>query len=183
LVVDLPLIAREAITAFLSGESFKPSASEAELKVLAKRWDHAAGVFVTLWYLGQKGRELRGCIGRHSREHHSIIAEVADLAVAAATEDPRFEPVQLSELKNIKVEVSILGSLEKIKSENQLDPHRFGVLVESGRKHATLLPNIEGIDSVEEQLRIVRQKAGMGPSETIVMYRYPVEKIEEAGDL
>ena len=138
--------------------------------------DDVKGVFVTLW---GPGHRLRGCIGRHSRRFDSLAEEIADCAILSATEDPRFDPVEPDELADLRVEISLLSEPEPVRDPSFLDPKVYGVIVRSGPKQATLLPGIEGIDTVEQQLSAVMEKARIHRNEKIEMFRFAVRKIQE----
>lgn len=129
-----------------------------------------AGVFVSL----KKHGELRGCIGTVSPTTDSIAHEISRNAVSAGTGDPRFYPVQENELEELQYSVDILRSPEAIEDANQLDVKKYGVIVRSGYKSGLLLPNLEGVDTVEEQLDIVLQKAGISKGESYKMERFEV---------
>ncbi|GIL16947.1 MAG: AmmeMemoRadiSam system protein A [Oligoflexia bacterium] len=173
-------VAREAIFSHLKGqEPAVLSGQERNLPSVDPAAHKASGVFVTLWDTNSGREELRGCIGRHQRKYpDSIAQEIADCAILSATEDPRFPPLELEDLKNVKIEISLLGGLEPC-TEDDLNPHRYGIVVRSGYKGATLLPGIEGIDTVTQQLSVTRRKAGIRPDEEIQISRFPVTKISE----
>ncbi|HHU12122.1 MAG TPA: AmmeMemoRadiSam system protein A [Clostridiaceae bacterium] len=116
-----------------------------------------AGCFVTL----HKHGALRGCIGTIEPVRANLAAEIFDNARSAALRDPRFEPVRPAELADLTISVDVLGEPEKIKSPSELDVKRYGVIVSSGHYRGLLLPNLDGIDTVEEQIEIARQKAGI----------------------
>jgi len=115
-----------------------------------------AGAFVSLKKFGQ----LRGCIGTISATEENIAKEIIQNAISASTRDPRFPPVSSSELKDLVYSVDILNDSEDIDSPEDLDVKKYGVIVSSGYKKGLLLPNLEGIDTVEEQISIAMQKAG-----------------------
>ena len=129
-----------------------------------------AGVFVSLKIAGK----LRGCIGTISAVTESISQEIVKNAVAAASEDPRFDPVRPDELERITYSVDVLGPVERIDSIEQLDAKRYGVIVISGYRKGLLLPNLEGVDTVEEQVKIAKRKAGIPESERCRMERFEV---------
>jgi AmmeMemoRadiSam system protein A len=133
------------------------------------------GCFVTL----KKDGELRGCIGTVHPTRENLASEIRHNAIAAGTQDPRFWPVQENEMKLIKISVDVLSNPEKIKSTDELDPQLYGVIVRSGGKVGLLLPHLEGIDTVEEQVNIARQKAGIWPEEEIELWRFKVERYFE----
>ena len=129
-----------------------------------------AGVFVSL----KKYGDLRGCIGTIGPVTKNIAEEINRNAVSAAAEDPRFDPVQVSELSDLVYSVDILGEPELITSENELDVKRYGVIVTSGYKRGLLLPNLEGVDTVTQQIDIARQKAGISKFEPYTLERFEV---------
>ncbi|HPU01925.1 MAG TPA: AmmeMemoRadiSam system protein A, partial [Bacillota bacterium] len=131
-----------------------------------------AGVFVSL----KKGGELRGCIGTVEPVRKNLAEEIIMNAVSAGLRDPRFPPVRLEELDEITFSVDVLMPPEKIESAAELDPARYGVIVRSGHRSGLLLPDIEGINTVEEQIAIARRKAGIGPHEPVELYRFEVHR-------
>lgn len=134
-----------------------------------------AGTFVTL----TKDGGLRGCIGTIAPTTPCVANEIIKNAIKAGTEDPRFPPVKEDEIPFIKYTVSILETPEKIDSENELDPSKYGIIVEKGFKRGLLLPNIEGVNTVDEQVKIAKRKAGMSPNErNVKLRRFEVMKHE-----
>lgn len=131
-----------------------------------------AGVFVSL----HKNDELRGCIGTIEPSAENIAQEIIRNAVNAATEDPRFFPVSADELPQLQYSVDVLTEPELISNKKDLDPKRYGAIVESGWRRGLLLPDLEGVDTVENQLEICRMKAGIGPGERIKIYRFEVKR-------
>jgi AmmeMemoRadiSam system protein A len=144
------------------------------LPKLAPPWDVARAVFVTL---RRRDGTLRGCVGRTEPLTESLAAEVADCAVAAATRDPRMQSVALEELPFLELEVSVLSPPEPVASEAELDPAQFGVVVRAGARRGVLLPAIEGIDRVSDQLTVALNKAGIEPGEPYVLSRFEVERV------
>ena len=130
------------------------------------------GVFVTL----KKDGTLRGCIGTIQPVRENIALEIIRNAVSAGTEDPRFEEVTKEELDSIIYSVDILFEPEKINSKDELDVEKYGVIVSSGFRRGLLLPNIEGIDTVDEQVNIALRKANISPHEEYSMERFRVER-------
>ncbi len=122
-----------------------------------------AGVFVSL----KKHGQLRGCIGTTAPTTESIAAEVVQNAVSAGIKDPRFPSVRENELNDLSYSVDVLGSAEPIDSPSMLDPKHYGVIVTSGFKRGLLLPDLEGIDTAEEQISTACHKAGIDPDEDI----------------
>ncbi len=134
--------------------------------------EERAGVFVSL----KKHGQLRGCIGTIEPAQPSLGQEIIHNAVSAALHDPRFAPVELEEMDEITISVDVLANPEKIKGPEQLDPKKYGVIVSSGRKRGLLLPDLPGVDTVEEQVRIAREKAGIRPGEPISLERFMVTR-------
>jgi len=132
--------------------------------------EERAGVFVSL----KKSGRLRGCIGTFAPYHKNIASEIIHNAVAAGVEDPRFWPVELSELPEIDFSVDVLTSPAPVSSRDELDAKRYGVIVKSGRKTGLLLPDLEGVDSADQQISIACQKAGISPGEQIELFRFEV---------
>lgn len=132
--------------------------------------ERRAGVFVSIKEHGQ----LRGCIGTIEPTKGSVADEIIDNAVSAAVRDPRFPPIRESELGELTVSVDVLGEPESITSMEQLDVKEYGVIVQSGFRRGLLLPNLEGVDTPEEQVDIALQKAGIGSGEKYSMERFKV---------
>jgi AmmeMemoRadiSam system protein A len=131
-----------------------------------------AGVFVSLKKKGQ----LRGCIGTFSATTDNIAQEVMRNAIESATQDPRFPPVTKDELKELEISVDVLTSPEKIASSKDLDAKKYGVIVKSGPRRGLLLPDLEGVNSPEEQIFICRRKAGIAENEPVELYRFEVRR-------
>ena len=124
-------------------------------------YQNRAGVFVSLKEEGK----LRGCIGTIGPVQGSIAEEIVENAISASTKDPRFHPVEPEELEKLVYSVDVLGEPEEISSIKELDVKRYGVIVTRGRKRGLLLPNLEGVDTVEEQIAIAKRKAGIREEE------------------
>jgi AmmeMemoRadiSam system protein A len=129
-----------------------------------------AGVFVSLKKRGQ----LRGCIGTIEPMEENVAQEIIRNAIAAATRDPRFPPVRPEELDDLDISVDVLTTPEPVKGLEDLDPKRYGVIVECGWRRGLLLPDLEGVDTAEYQIEICRQKAGIGPHKSVQLYRFEV---------
>ncbi|MFN3396356.1 MAG: AmmeMemoRadiSam system protein A [Thermodesulfovibrionales bacterium] len=141
-------------------------------ETLTQEMKERAGVFVSIKKQGQ----LRGCIGTFMPSCRNVAEEIIRNAICSATEDPRFPPVQEDELESLSYSVDILSTPEKVKDLKELDPKRYGVIVASGGRRGLLLPNLEGVDTVEEQLRIARLKAGIFEGEKIDIFRFEVRR-------
>ena len=131
-----------------------------------------AGVFVCI----KKHGNLRGCIGTFEPCRDTVAEEVIHNAVAAAAQDPRFRPITEDELDAIEYSVDVLSTPEKIQGMSDLDPKKYGVIVVHDMKRGLLLPDLEGVDTVEEQLRIARTKAGIWADEDIEIFRFSVTR-------
>ncbi len=129
-----------------------------------------AGVFVSL----KKNGALRGCIGTIYPVTECTAEEILRNAISAAMEDPRFPPVGKEELKELDYSVDVLLAPEPIQSPAELDVKRYGVIVTSGRKRGLLLPNLDNVNTVEEQIHIARAKAGISPGEEVSLQRFEV---------
>ncbi|MBQ8933853.1 MAG: AmmeMemoRadiSam system protein A [Lachnospiraceae bacterium] len=120
-----------------------------------------AGVFVSL----HKEGRLRGCIGTIAAVRPCIAEEIVENAISASTRDPRFSPVRPDELPLLEISVDVLGEAERIRSKEELDVKRYGVIVTKGHKRGLLLPNLDGVDTIKDQVSIALQKAGLFPRE------------------
>ncbi|NLK69338.1 MAG: AmmeMemoRadiSam system protein A [Clostridiaceae bacterium] len=129
-----------------------------------------AGVFVSL----KKHGQLRGCIGTISPVTNSVAMEILRNAVSAGTEDPRFAPVNKAELDEIVYSVDVLSEPEDISSIEELDVKKYGVIVSSGFRRGLLLPNLDGVDTPEQQVSIALEKAGIRPKEQYKLQRFEV---------
>jgi AmmeMemoRadiSam system protein A len=139
---------------------------------LAQEFKQKAGAFVSL----KKQGKLRGCIGTFLPTKDNIAAEVIANAVSAGLHDPRFSPVQLEEVDGLDFSVDVLSEPEKISDLSELDPKKYGVLVKRGGRTGLLLPMLEGVNTIEEQVHIAMQKAGIRPDEEIEAYRFTVTR-------
>ena len=134
----------------------------------------SAGVFVSIHSNG----ELRGCIGTISPTQENIIEEIIYNGISASSNDPRFNGVEQRELLELDVKVDVLMEPEKISSKNELDVIQYGVIVEKGSKRGLLLPNLEGVDTVESQIEIAMSKAGITDESGMEIYRFRVIRHE-----
>lgn len=132
-----------------------------------------AGVFVSI----KKDGNLRGCIGTIYPTQENIAKEIIRNAVAAGFHDPRFEEVTEDELDSLVYDVDILSAPEKVTSISELDPKKYGVIVRKGARQGLLLPDLEGVDTIEEQLKIACRKAGIDYArEDFEIERFTVER-------
>ena len=167
---DLPAVGREAIEAQI--EKREPVPAIEPVGPLARPYP----VFVTL----RLGGDLRGCIGSLEALCANVIEETMDRARAAAFNDPRFPSLTVGELPMTSIEVSILGPLEPVDSTAELDPQRYGIEVTDGQgRRAVLLPEIPGIDTVDKQIAVTRDKAHILPPADVEIRRFSVLKVQE----
>jgi len=132
--------------------------------------ENKAGVFVSI----KKNGNLRGCIGTISPTAENIAFEIIQNGVSACSRDPRFDPVTPDELADLTYSVDILFPPEQIKDKSQLDIKKYGVIITSGYKRGLLLPNLDGVDTIEEQLSIAMQKGGIKSNEKYSLERFEV---------
>ena len=104
--------------------------------------------------------------------------EIIANAIGSATRDYRFSPITPDELTELTYKVDILSEPELIKSKDDLDPKKYGVIVECGMKRGLLLPDLEGVDSVEQQIDVCCAKGGIMPGEPVKLYRFEVRRFE-----
>lgn len=161
------LLAREAIIEYVNNGS-KISPPEDLPDETKKR----AGVFISI----KKAGMLRGCIGTFSPTQQNIAMEVIENAISAAVRDPRFTPVKPEELDDLDISVDVLSEPENVKDTYELDPKRYGVIVNSGLKRGLLLPDLEGVDTIEQQLEIVKRKVGIEAHEEIEIMKFKVNR-------
>jgi AmmeMemoRadiSam system protein A len=161
-------LAKEAVESYIrKGKTLKP-------KKLTPEMREQAGVFVSLHKHGQ----LRGCIGTFEPTKDNVAKEIIANAISSSTGDPRFPRVTASELDDLEYSVDILTKPEPVTDISQLDPEEYGIIVESGWRKGLLLPALEGVDSVEEQIAICRLKAGISASEPVELYRFQVRRFK-----
>ena len=166
-----PLIrlAMEAIESYVRDRSvISPPAT------LTPEMEEKAGVFVCL----KKGGELRGCIGTFAPTTDNVATETIRNAISAACEDPRFCKVTNDELGDLTYSVDVLTAPEPVKDIKTLDPKKYGIIVQSGHRKGLLLPDLDGVDTIGEQLSIAKMKAGIDITEPVTLYRFEVKRYE-----
>ncbi|MHB1450553.1 MAG: AmmeMemoRadiSam system protein A [Coriobacteriia bacterium] len=129
------------------------------------------GAFVSLHRQGA----LRGCIGTIAPTAPTLAEEIVHNAIQAATADPRFPPLAADELDDLEISVDVLQEPEPA-DLSDLDPATWGVIVSADWRRGLLLPDLEGVDTVEQQVAIARQKAGIGPDERVRLERFKVDR-------
>jgi len=140
-----------------------------------------AGAFVSI--KSKSGNALRGCIGTIAATRDDIYEEIICNAYNAAFCDPRFPELQETELNNIIISVDLIMPAEIIDDIEELDPKRYGVILERGKKRGLLLPDLDGVDTVKDQVSIAARKAGISYNkildEETNIYRFEVIRYKE----
>jgi AmmeMemoRadiSam system protein B/AmmeMemoRadiSam system protein A len=139
---------------------------------LTPEMQQKAGVFVSLHKFG----ELRGCIGTFEPTRPNVAGEIISNAISSATRDPRFPPIAPEELGDLEYSVDVLTRPRSVKNKKELDPKKYGVIVECGFRKGLLLPDLDGVDTVDQQINICCQKAGILPTEPINLYKFEVNR-------
>jgi AmmeMemoRadiSam system protein B/AmmeMemoRadiSam system protein A len=166
--IPSPLVrlARKTVETYVrEGTVIEPDKLTSEMK-------GKAGVFVSI----HKFDNLRGCIGTFEPTEENIAREIIRNAINSATTDPRFLPIAPNELKDLEFSVDVLTRPERGENKDKLDPKIHGLIVECDYRRGLLLPDLEGVDTVEQQLSICCQKAGIAPGEPIKLYRFEVKR-------
>ena len=164
-------ISKTTMSAEATEDSIEGEAETAgQIKMPAELTDTQAGAFVSIHEFGK----LRGCIGTILPCCDCLAQEIIDNAVSASTRDPRFSPITADELPYLEINVDVLTEPERIDSPDELDVKRYGVIVTCGAKRGLLLPDLDGVDTVEDQISIAMQKGGILPGEDYVLDRFEV---------
>lgn len=161
-------LAKRTIEGYVRGGKIEPPPA------LTEEMKERAGVFVSL----KLGGMLRGCIGTFEPAQENVAAEVMANAISSATRDPRFPPVSAEELADLEYSVDVLTSPELVESQDELDPGCYGIIVQCGGRRGLLLPDLEGVDTVEQQIEICRAKGGIAPNEPVDLYRFEVRRFK-----
>ena len=122
---------------------------------------------------------LRGCIGTIEPVSDNLLNEIKRNAVAACTRDPRFDPVKPEELKNLVITVDVLSLPEKVEDISSLDPVKYGVIIsDKSRRKGVLLPDLPDVTTVNDQIRIVKRKAGIWTNgyEGLEIFRFTTKR-------
>ena len=159
-------LARETVEAYVLNRE-KPDVPD---WATAEMRQNRAGVFVSI----HKDGKLRGCIGTFLPTRDSIAQEIISNAISASTRDPRFDPVGADELKWLEINVDVLSAPEKISGTDELDVKKYGVIVSCGSRRGLLLPDLDGVDTVEDQVSIARRKGGIRENEPVTLERFEV---------
>jgi AmmeMemoRadiSam system protein A len=131
-----------------------------------------AGVFVSI----HKGEDLRGCIGTFEPHRANVAQEIIGNAISAATQDPRFNPVNSDELEDLDISVDVLTEPLPVDDVSKLNPKKHGIIVECGYRRGLLLPDLPGVDTVQEQINICCAKGGIRQGENVNLYQFEVKR-------
>lgn len=159
-------LARASVEAWVKDRERIPVPDGLPEEMLTRR----AGAFVSI----HKNGALRGCIGTIGPTRKNVAEEIICNAISACSRDPRFSPITADELRSLEISVDVLGDPEPVYSPDGLDVKRYGVIVSHGAKRGLLLPDLEGVDTVEEQIGIARRKGGISESEPYRLERFEV---------
>ena len=165
---DLVKLAKDTISSYIKEDKIiaPPSKLTAEMK-------EKAGVFVSIHL---KDGSLRGCIGTFAPTQDNVAKEIIANAISASTQDPRFPAIEQNELDDLVINVDVLSPPERVNDILSLDAKKYGVIVKSGYKRGLLLPDLEGVDTVEDQINICKRKGGIGESEPVELFRFIVRR-------
>jgi len=170
----LIVLVKKIVEAYIKEEKI----IKAEDNLIKEFSEKKAGVFITI----EKNKNLRGCIGTYLPTKNNIIEEIIQNTISAATEDYRFDPIQEDELPFLSYTVSILEKPELIKNRKELNPKEYGIIIKTLNyppKSALLLPDLEGIDTIEKQISITCQKGNIDQlKEEIIIYKFRIKKYE-----
>ncbi|MCR5794031.1 MAG: AmmeMemoRadiSam system protein A [Solobacterium sp.] len=162
-------LARASVEYYTKNRMVMPVPKDADKELLETK----AGCFVSI----HKHGELRGCIGTIFPVRKNLAQEIIHNAVSASARDPRFPPITESELKWLEINVDVMGTPEVITDRSQLDVKRYGVICSAGERRGLLLPDLEGVDTVEEQISIACSKGRIDPDdEDLVIERFEVTR-------
>ena len=133
-----------------------------------------AGAFVSLYVDGK----LRGAAGALGPTTDSVAAEIVKYAVAAGQQDKRFPPVSEDELPELVYKVDVIGSPEVVTDASQLDVTKYGLIVTCDDSWGVVLPNQPGVETGEQQIAAVRERAGVLEDVPVKMERFAVFRHE-----
>ena len=141
---------------------------------LPKDLKQNAGTFVSI----KKDGKLRGCIGTIMPKYKNLAEEIIQNAVQAANEDPRFDPINKSELSQLTFSVDVLTPLEKIENLKEHDTKRFGLVIKGKGKQGLLLPDLDIIKSADQQFTVCLKKGGFKENDTYELFRFEVKRFK-----
>lgn len=163
-------LAKQAVEAYILQKLIIPPPKGLPKEMFTQK----AGVFVTIY----NGAELRGCIGTYLPAQNDLAHEIIENSVSACSRDYRFAFITPNELPKLRYEVSILSEPKPVEDVRQLDHHRDGIIArcDDGRC-GLLLPDLDGIANVQQQIYIACQKGGIDPQlDDPNLFRFTVEK-------
>ena len=163
---DFVKLARYSLETFI--KTHKPAELPKDLP--AEMTERRAGTFVSL----HKDGNLRGCIGTFLPTTNSIAEEILQNAISACSKDPRFSPVEVSEIEDLEISVDVLSEPERVFDIKDCDAKKYGVIVENNGRRGLLLPDLEGVETVQEQIAIAKKKAGIPANEKVSLWRFEV---------
>ena len=166
-------LAKETVKRLLENVNLPENGNEVTASPL---WNGHKSCFVSI---KTKDGELRGCIGTLSPIQESLDKEIIANAVSASTRDPRFPPMTRDELNNVVFSVDVLSEAEPVEDMTGLDPKKYGVIVSKGYRRGVLLPDLEGVNTVEQQVEIAAMKAGLSDLNGIKLERFTVTRYKE----
>lgn len=166
-------LARETVRRLLDGRSLPENGNEVTASAL---WKEHRACFVSI---KKNNGELRGCIGTLSPLYASLDMEIIANAVSASTRDPRFPPMTKDELDSVIFSVDVLSEPETVSGIEQLNPRKYGVIVSRGYRRGVLLPDLEGVNTSEQQVEIAAMKAGLYDLDGVKLERFTVERYKE----
>ena len=169
---ELVKLARETVRRLLNDENLPVNGDEV---IASDLWREKKACFVSI---KRKNGELRGCIGTLSPIHETLDQEIIANAVSSSTRDPRFPPMSKNELDDVTFSVDVLSEPESAKI-SELNPKIYGVIVSKNYRRGVLLPDLEGVDSVEQQVSIAAMKAGIYDLDGVKLERFTVERYKE----
>jgi len=175
-VHPLVSLAARAVTEYVRhGQLLELPPADPLTPALGARLSERAGTFVSIH---KKNGDLRGCIGTFMPVRANVAEEVIANAIASASRDPRFYPIQESELDDLLISVDVLSEPEPIESLHELDPQKYGVIVtdREGTRRGLLLPMLDQVQTAEQQVAIARHKAYIGADEPVQLFRFRVER-------
>ena len=173
-VKNLADLARKAVETYITT---KEMINVHEMSLKEER-AQKSGVFVTI----NSKNNLRGCVGTIRAYHENIIEETIQNSISAAVRDKRFAPISKEEFQSLSYAVNIIDEPEVVTDMEEMDPLKYGLIVSNGYRQGILLPNIEGIRTIEEQLGNAMIKADIIQGEPVWLYKFSTKEITEKVD-
>ncbi|MDR1043850.1 MAG: AmmeMemoRadiSam system protein A [Candidatus Adiutrix sp.] len=172
-----PRLARLTLEKHLAGRPVDDSLLK-EIEAPADLWRPRRACFVSIKTLGGG---LRGCVGTVFPVQGDLAREIMANAISAATRDPRFPPLRPREMGEVSFSVDVLSPPEPVDSPAELNPACWGVIVSRGEQRGLLLPDLEGVETVDQQLAIAARKAGLSSLKGVSLQRFSVDRYREDG--